>query len=65
MCRLLLPMVVFCFSKRRVDALADNLGRLNLATAAEKSEVLILLPSSGTMHDAFTYPYQFSVHGHM
>lgn len=43
-CRLLLPTVVFCFSKRRVDALADNLGRLNLATAAEKSEVHILLP---------------------
>lgn len=39
--RQLLPTVVFCFSKKRVDALADNLLRLDLATAAEKSEVHI------------------------
>ena len=38
-CRLLLPTVVFCFSKKRVDALADNLSRLDLSTASEKSEV--------------------------
>ena len=41
-CRLLLPTVVFCFSKKRVDALADNLSRLDLSTASEKSEVLVL-----------------------
>ena len=40
-CRLLLPTVVFCFSKKRVDALADNLSRLDLSTASEKSEVLV------------------------
>ena len=40
-CRLLLPTVVFCFSKKRVDALADNLSRLDLSTAREKSEVLV------------------------
>ena len=40
-CRLLLPMVVFCFSKKRVDALADNLSRLDLSTAKEKSEVMV------------------------
>ncbi len=39
--RLLLPMVCFCFSKKRVDALADNLSRLDLATASEKAEVHI------------------------
>ena len=38
-CRLLLPTVVFCFSKKRVDALADNLSRLDLSIASEKSEV--------------------------
>ena len=40
-CRLLLPTVVFCFSKKRVDALADNLSRMDLATASEKAEVHI------------------------
>ena len=34
-------MVCFCFSKKRVDALADNLSRLDLATASEKAEVHI------------------------
>lgn len=40
-CRQLLPTVVFCFSKKRVDALADNLSRLDLATASEKAEAHI------------------------
>ena len=33
--------MVFCFSKKRVDALADSLSRLDLATASEKAEVHI------------------------
>ena len=36
-CRQMLPMVVFCFSKKRVDALAANLGSLDMATGAEKA----------------------------
>lgn len=32
-------MVVFCFSKKRVDLLADNLSNLDLAAAADKSEI--------------------------
>ena len=35
----LVPMVVFCFSKRRVDALADMLRSLDLASSTEKHEV--------------------------
>ncbi|KAK9827734.1 hypothetical protein WJX81_007278 [Elliptochloris bilobata] len=35
----LLPMVCFCFSKKRVDLLADNLSGLDLTSAAEKAEV--------------------------
>ncbi|KAL4421866.1 hypothetical protein ABPG77_003668 [Micractinium sp. CCAP 211/92] len=35
----LLPCVVFVFSKKRIDALADNLQSLDLTTAAEKSEI--------------------------
>ena len=37
--RQMLPMVVFCFSKKRVDMLAANLGSLDMATGAEKAEV--------------------------
>jgi antiviral helicase SKI2 len=39
--RSLLPVVVFCFSKRRVDMLAGNLGSLDLASAAEKSDIQV------------------------
>jgi antiviral helicase SKI2 len=39
--RSLLPVVVFCFSKKRVDALADNLAHLDLAAAADKSEIQV------------------------
>ena len=35
----LLPMVAFCFSKKRVDALADALTSFDMTTAAEKSEI--------------------------
>lgn len=35
----LLPMVGFCFSKRRCDAIADSLASLDMTTAAEKSEI--------------------------
>lgn len=41
MSRSLLPVVVFCFSKKRVELLAGNLGSLDLATAAEKSEIQV------------------------
>lgn len=37
----LLPMVAFCFSKKRCDALADTLRSLDMTTAAEKSEIHI------------------------
>jgi antiviral helicase SKI2 len=39
----LLPCVVFCFSKKRVDALAENLRSVDLTSAAEKSEVHLFL----------------------
>jgi antiviral helicase SKI2 len=39
----LLPVVVFVFSKRRIDTLADNLGSLNLTNAAEKSEIHLFM----------------------
>jgi len=35
----LLPMVAFCFSKRRCDALADSLRSLDLTSGSEKSEI--------------------------
>ena len=35
----LLPMVGFCFSKRRCDALADSLRSLDLTSGSEKSEI--------------------------
>lgn len=35
----LLPMVAFCFSKRRCDAIADALSSLDMTTATEKSEI--------------------------
>ena len=42
--RSMLPVVVFCFSKKRVDALADNLSHLDLATSADKSEIQVRFP---------------------
>ena len=35
----LLPMVAFCFSKKRCDALADSLSSFDMTTASEKSEI--------------------------
>ncbi len=35
----LLPMVAFCFSKKRCDALADSLRSLDLTSNREKSEI--------------------------
>lgn len=35
----LLPMVAFCFSKKRCDALADSLNSFDMTTASEKSEI--------------------------
>jgi antiviral helicase SKI2 len=35
----LLPMVAFCFSKKRCDAIADALHSLDMTTATEKSEI--------------------------
>ena len=38
-CRELLPTVVFCFSKRRCDTLADSLQSLDMTSGAEKAQV--------------------------
>lgn len=40
-CRELLPAVVFCFSKKRVDALADMLPHLDFTSAKEKHNIHI------------------------
>ena len=37
--RELLPMVVFCFSRRRCDQMVDSLTGLDLTTSAEKHEI--------------------------
>ena len=37
--RELLPTIVFCFSKRRCDALADSLHSLDMTSGAEKAQV--------------------------
>ena len=37
--RELLPTVVFCFSKRRCDALADSLHSFDMTSGAEKAQV--------------------------
>ena len=42
----LLPMVAFCFSKKRCDALADSLRSLDLTTGSEKSEIHIFCDKS-------------------
>lgn len=39
LCRELLPAVVFCFSKKRVDFLADMLPNLDFTTPIEKSRI--------------------------
>ena len=44
--RSLLPVVVFCFSKKRVDALAGSLTSLDLATTADKSDIQVRPPAS-------------------
>eukprot|EP00873_Tetraselmis_striata_P040414 jgi/Tetstr1/460678/TSEL_005874.t1 len=35
----LLPVAVFCFSKKRIDASADGLSAMDLTVASEKSEI--------------------------
>lgn len=37
--RQLLPAVVFCFSKKKVDSLADTLPHMDFTTASEKSQI--------------------------
>ncbi|KAK9806276.1 hypothetical protein WJX72_008182 [[Myrmecia] bisecta] len=44
--QLLLPVVVFCFSKKRCDLLADNLASLDLTTGSEKSEIHVFCEKS-------------------
>ena len=39
LCRQLLPAVVFCFSKKKVDLLADTLPHMDFTTATEKSQI--------------------------
>ena len=38
-CRQLLPAVVFCFSKKKVDSLADTLASMDFTSASEKSKI--------------------------
>ena len=45
-CRLLLPVVVFVFSRKRIDQLADNLNSLDLTSASEKAEIHIFVEQS-------------------
>lgn len=40
-CRQLLPAVVFCFSKKRVDQLADSLAGMDLTSTSEKSRIQV------------------------
>lgn len=42
----LLPMVTFCFSKKRCDAIADALHSLDMTTATEKSEIHVFCDRS-------------------
>ena len=41
LCRELLPAVTFCFSKKRVDLLADMLPNLDFTTPIEKSKITV------------------------
>lgn len=40
-CREQLPVVVFCFSKKRCDSLVDSLASLDLTSADEKSDIQV------------------------
>lgn len=44
--RKLLPVVVFVFSRKRIDQVADNLNSLDLTTASEKAEIHIFVEQS-------------------
>ena len=39
-------MVVFVFSRKRIDQVADNLNSLDLTTASEKAEIHIFVEQS-------------------
>jgi hypothetical protein len=45
-CRKLLPVVVFVFSRKRIDQTADNLNSLDLTSASEKAEIHIFVEQS-------------------
>ena len=45
-CRKLLPVVVFVFSRKRIDQVADNLNSLDLTTASEKADIHIFVEQS-------------------
>lgn len=49
LCRTLLPVVVFVFSRKRIDQLADNLNSLDLTSASEKAEIHIFVEQSVAM----------------
>ena len=36
-----LPVVVFCFSKRRCDSLVDSLASLDMTSADDKSDIQV------------------------
>ena len=44
--RELLPLVVFCFSKRRCDSAADSLTKTDLTSSAEKHEIHVFFEKS-------------------
>jgi len=46
--RQLLPAVAFCFSKKKVDALADMLPHLDFATSSEKSKIHLFFEKAVT-----------------
>ena len=46
LCRKLLPVVVFVFSRKRIDQVADNLNSLDLTTASEKADIHIFVEQS-------------------
>ena len=50
-CRALLPVVVFVFSRKQIDQLADNLSSLDLTSASEKAEIRLNLGTVFTLCD--------------
>ena len=55
-------MVVFCFSKKKVDALAEALGSLRLTTAAEQHDIHTFIQAALSRQPEFTsFLYDFII----